>query len=131
MLPSGDFYLCKTCYESAIDFVGDPTIHHWETVHVAIEGRGSDSTYVVERCRICGDLRVDDDTAVVEWITGDDEDDGDAGGGADDDAGGGAGNGGTRDDGTGDDADSGSDQSPDGRFHEPSTEPSPGNTGWE
>lgn len=76
MLPSGDFYLCKTCYENAIDFVGDPTIHHWETVHVAIEGRGSDSTYVVERCRICGDLRVDDDTAVVEWIGGENDESG-------------------------------------------------------
>lgn len=113
MLPSGDFYLCKTCYESAIDFVGDPTIHHWETVHVAIEGRGSDTTYVVERCRICGDLRVDDDTEVVEWITPDDEDDlvesVDAGDGAGDEG----------------------DRTPDRRSREPSTEPSPHSTGWE
>lgn len=68
VLPSGDFYLCHTCYENALDFVGDPTTHHWETVHVAIEGRGSDSTYVVERCRICGHLRVDESVKVIEQM---------------------------------------------------------------
>jgi hypothetical protein len=71
MLPSGDFYLCKTCYDQAIDFVGDPTVHHWNTVHVEVAGLGAETTYVVERCRICGDLRVDTDTEVVEWV-GDD-----------------------------------------------------------
>lgn len=71
MLPSGDFYLCKTCYDQAVDFVGDPTIHHWKTVHVEVEGLGAETTYVVERCRICGDLRVDTGTKVVEWV-GDD-----------------------------------------------------------
>ena len=68
MLPSGDFYLCKTCYDQALDFVGDPTIHHWKTVHVAVAGLDAETTYVVERCRICGDLRVDTDTKVVEWV---------------------------------------------------------------
>lgn len=85
MLPSGDFYLCKTCYDQAVDFVGDPTIHHWKTVHVEVEGLGAETTYVVERCRICGDLRVDTGTKVVEWVgddapeepTPDAEDDGD------------------------------------------------------
>lgn len=71
MLPSGDFYLCKRCYDRAIDFVGDPTIHHWKTVQVEIAGLTADSTYVVERCRICGDLRVDEDTEVVEWTGAD------------------------------------------------------------
>lgn len=68
MLPSGDFYLCHGCYDRAIDFVGDPTIHHWETVHVEIAGLSADATYVVERCRICGDLRVDEGAKVVEWV---------------------------------------------------------------
>lgn len=73
MLPSGDFYLCQTCYENALDFVGDPTVHHWRTVYVAIEDRGSDSTYVVERCRICGHLRLDESVKVIEQVGIEDE----------------------------------------------------------
>lgn len=68
ILPSGDFYLCRTCYENALDFVGDPTLHQWRTVQVEIEGWGADSTNVVERCRICGHLRVDETVEVIEEV---------------------------------------------------------------
>ena len=68
MLPTGEFYLCQTCNDNALDFVGDPTAHQWETVSVCLEGRGAASTYAVERCDICRDLRVDETVRVVEVV---------------------------------------------------------------
>jgi hypothetical protein len=44
--------------------------HHWQPVDVQIAGRGSASTYAVERCTECGDLRVDETVEVVEVIDG-------------------------------------------------------------
>lgn len=42
--------------------------HKWETVDVAIEGRGSGTTYVVMECSLCRDLLVDHEPEVIAEV---------------------------------------------------------------
>jgi hypothetical protein len=42
--------------------------HKWETVDVAVKGRGSGTTYVVMQCSLCLDLMIDHDPEVVAEV---------------------------------------------------------------
>lgn len=64
----GDRTLCADCDEGFVPVLGDPRHHQWTPVNAAIEGRGSMATYVVERCTICGDLRIDESAEVIERV---------------------------------------------------------------
>jgi len=39
--------------------------HKWETIDVAVEGRGSGTTYVVMQCSLCRDLMLDHEPEVI------------------------------------------------------------------
>ena len=42
--------------------------HKWETVDVAIEGRGSGTTYVVMECSLCKDLLLEHGRKVIAEV---------------------------------------------------------------
>jgi len=67
--------LCEGCHKIWVhtprssERSDDPTIHQWITVDAAVEGRGSMATYAVERCLVCGDLRIDKNVEVIEEVS--------------------------------------------------------------
>ena len=42
--------------------------HSWETVDVAVKGRGSGTTYVIMQCSVCSDLMIDHDPEVIAEV---------------------------------------------------------------
>lgn len=70
-----DRTLCDGCYASWTVIRRprpaewkDPADHRWTTADTAVEGRGSMTTYAVDRCLICGNLRIDHSAEIVEEV---------------------------------------------------------------